>query len=435
MPLQGRRPPLEGAELIAGATSRAQRRAERRAESAEDRGELDRWLLLLTVLLVGVGLVMVFSASQAGALLQHGSPLYYFERQAVWVALGLAALFFFARTDYRRLRRLAAPVAAVVALMMLLVLVPHIGLKIGGARRWFNLGPLGTVEPSELGKLAFAFFFADWLVRREERLLSVKEGLVPFCVLGGGVLALVMLEKDLGTGLVLAAIFASSFFAAGGRKRHLVLLVAGLAGAGVVVVLKESYRSARLGAFLHPFADPLGSGWQSAQSLYALGTGGITGVGLGHSMEKFLWLPEAQTDFIFAIIGEETGIIGTTLILAGFIAFAIRGYRIAMRAPDRYGAILSASLTTWIAFQALLNMATVTDTLPITGVPLPFISYGGTALATTLAAVGVLLNISRQSTARPRRDDSWRNDATADLGRGDRWASVPGPGGRPGLPR
>ncbi|MGH7776018.1 MAG: putative lipid II flippase FtsW [Candidatus Dormibacterales bacterium] len=418
--------------MIAGA--RAQLAADD-SEALESRGELDRWLLLLTVALVGAGLIMVFSASQAAALLQHGSPLYYLERQMVWIALGLAGLVLFSRTDYHRLRELAGPGAALVALLMVLVLVPHVGLEIGGARRWFNLGPLGTVEPSELGKLAFTLFAADWLVRREGRLLSLADGLFPFVVIAAGILAVVMLQKDLGTGLVMAAILSSAYFAAGGRKRHIALLLAGLGAAGLLLILKESYRSARLNAFLHPFADPLGTGWQSAQALYALGSGGITGVGLGHSMEKFLWLPEAQTDFIFAIIGEETGLIGTSLILLGFLAFAVRGYRIAMRAPDRYGSIVAAALTTWVAFQALLNMATVTDTLPITGVPLPFISYGGTALATTLAAVGVLLNISGQAPSRGRRGRGWRKDATSDLGRGDGRTPFPGARGRPGPAR
>ena len=418
--------------MIAGARAGG---AGTRVDLAERRAEIDRWLLLLTVLLVGAGLVMVFSASQAAALLQHGSALYYFERQVVWIGLGLAVLVFFSRTDYHKLRELSGGAALLVGVLMVLVLVPHVGLEIAGARRWFNLGPLGTVEPSELGKLAFALFAADWLVRREGRLVTMKEGLVPFVVIAGGILAVIMLQKDLGTGLVMAAILSSAYFAAGGRKRHIGVLLLVLAGAGTLLILKESYRSARLNAFLHPFADPLGTGWQSAQALYALGSGGIMGVGLGHSMEKFLWLPEAQTDFIFAIIGEETGLIGTSLILLGFLVFAIRGYRIAMRAPDRYGSIVAAALTTWISFQALLNMATVTDTLPITGVPLPFISYGGTALATTLAAVGVLLNISGQAPGRGRRGQSWRKDAAVDFGRGDGRSPVPRSGGRPGPAR
>jgi cell division protein FtsW len=256
----------------------------------------------------------------------------------------------------------------------------------------------------------------------------LKEGFAPYLVLLVGALGLVLLERDLGTALVIAAILVAAFISAGGRKRHLALLLLGLGLSGWLAIILEPYRAARLAVFINPFSDQLNAGFQSTQALYALGSGGLWGVGVGHSVQKFLWLPEAHTDFIFAIIGEETGLVGTSLVLLGFGLFAVRGYRAALRAPDRLGLTLAAAITTWISFQALVNMATVTDTLPITGVPLPLISYGGSSVATTLAAIGVLLNIASQGTRR-------RSNESLDLGRRDRRAPDAGSRRGPGAPR
>jgi cell division protein FtsW len=400
---------------------------------AEERSETDRWLVLLTVLLVGAGLIMVLSSSQALGYVDHRFALYYFLRQVGFAAAGFAAMAALRRVDYRTLRRYAPAAAAIAAALMLLVLVPGLGIRVNGARRWFSLGPLGSFQPSEIAKLAFALFMARWVDKRGERLKSLSDGFLPFAILLGGTLALVMLEKDLGSALVIGAIFCAIYFAAGGRKRYLAVLLLLLVAAFALLTVVESYRAQRLAVFLDPFKDPLGAGFQSRQALLALGSGGLTGVGLGHSVQKYLWLPEAHTDFIFAIVGEETGLIGTTAVLAAFVGLALRGYRAAMRAPDRFGLALGAGITTWIAFQALLNMGTVTDTVPITGVTLPFISYGGTSLAITMAAVGVLLNIASQSDRRPRR--SRRIDATVDLGRRDGRPPVASPGRGASVPR
>jgi cell division protein FtsW len=365
------------------------------ARTAAARPQPDRYLLFTTVLLCGAGLVMVTSASVAFAYTQHQSAFYYAERQAGWMVMGFAALFVLGRVDYRRLRPLAPAGAVAAAILMLLVLVPHVGVDINGARRWFDAGPLGTFQPSELGKLAFAVFIAFWIDRNANRMGDFNHVFIPFAAMLAGVLVLLMLERDLGTAVVTVGIFVSAYWAGGGRLRHIILLVAVLGLAFVAVTLLEPYRMGRLAAFKNPWADPLGAGFQATQSIYGLASGGIFGVGIGHSIEKYGWLPEAHTDFIFAIVGEETGLVGTTLVMIGFIAFGIRGYRASLRSPDRFGVALAASITTWVTFEALLNMATVTNTLPITGVPLPFFSYGGTALATTLAAVGVLLSIAR----------------------------------------
>ena len=388
--------------------------------AARDRRQPDRLLLFTTFLLCGGGLVMVTSASVAFAYTQHQSAFYYAERQAAWMFIGFVALFVLSRIDYHRLRPLAPAGAVVAALLMILVLVPHLGVTVNGARRWFDAGPLGTFQPSELGKLAFAVFIAHWVDKNSAQMGTFQKAFVPFVAMLAGVLVLLMLERDLGTSIVVVGIFISTYWAGGGRIRHMVLLVAGLGLAFVALSVFESYRLARLTAYVNPWADPLGAGFQATQSLYGLASGGFFGVGIGHSIEKYGWLPEAHTDFIFAIVGEETGLLGTTLVMLGFLFFGLRGYRAALRAPDRFGVGLAASITTWICFEALLNMATVTNTLPITGVPLPFFSYGGTAVATTLAAVGVLLSIARSGTGSSlgRTDeviDRWRRDRRAPL--------------------
>jgi cell division protein FtsW len=397
-------------------------------------GEGDRWLLVITALLLGTGLAMVLSASSVISLQRHGGPYYFFVRQLAFAAVGLVALAVLRRVDYHALYRLAPAAAAVAGALMLLALVPHVGVQIQGAWRWLDLGPLGTLQPSEAGKLAFALFMARWVDRRQGRLHSVSEGFVPFCIMTAAVLAVLMLQRDMGTAIVMCAILVSIYFAGGGRKRHVAALVGTLALAFVLFTALESYRQQRLTTFLDPFRDPLGAGYQPTQALIGLGSGGLTGVGLGHSVQKYFWLPEPDTDFIFAIIGEETGLVGTTLVLAGFVALMARGYRVAMRAPDRFGVMLATGITTWIGFQALVNLGTVTDTLPATGVPLPFISAGGTALAITLAAMGVLLNVAAHASAElpaTRR----RIDATVDLGRRYWRTPFAGAGRRPRVPR
>ncbi len=399
------------------------------------RRQPDRLLLLTTVLLCGGGLAMVTSASAAFAYTQHQSAFYYAERQAIWILIGFVALFLLSRIDYRRLRPLAPAGAVVACLLMILVLVPHLGVTVNGARRWFDAGPLGTFQPSELGKLAFAVFAAHWVDRNAAHMGDFNRAFVPYAAMLAGVLVLLMLEKDLGTSIVVVGIFLSAYWAGGGRFRHMVLLVAGLALAFLAATLLEPYRFSRLSTFKNPFADPLGTGFQSTQALYSLASGWFFGVGIGHSVEKFGWLPEAHTDFIFAIVGEETGLLGTTLVMIGFLFFAIRGYLAALRAPDRFGVCLATGITTWIAFEALLNMATVTNTLPITGVPLPFFSYGGTAIATTLAAVGVLLSIARYGSGTGFGDGKKKKHEAFDSWRRDRRAPVSGARGRAGVSR
>lgn len=380
----------------------------------------DRALLLAVAALSAFGLVMVFSASEVQGWLWFHNAAYYFERQLIWLALGLVLLWVAAHIDYHRLRPLALPLAIVAVVLMVLVLLPHFGVEVNGARRWLRLGPM-QMQPAELAKVAAIVFMALWLERHRERLGSLEDGVVPFLALLGLVTLLVILERDLGTTLIIAAILLAQFMVAGGRKRH-VLLLALIIGLCVYIFIRmEPYRLHRILAFFNPWADPLNTGFQAIQSVVALGSGGIFGVGLGQSIQKYQWLPFAHTDFIFAIVGEETGLIGTAGIIALFGLFAYRGYRIALKAPDAFGSLLACGITTWIAFQAMVNVAAVTVTLPTTGVPLPFISYGGSSLAIALGAVGILLNVSTQS-----EKVGWIRHASIDLGRRHGRTLVPG---------
>jgi cell division protein FtsW len=379
----------------------------------------DRGLLLAVGGLAAFGLVMVFSASESQGWLWHRNAAYYFERQLVWLVLGAGLLWGCAQLDYHRWRPLVRPLALCSLALLLLVFVPHLGVTSNGARRWLKFGPL-EMQPAELAKVAVLLYMASWLERRRDRLHSVEEGVLPFLALLALITGLVMLERDLGTTLILAAIMLSQFLVAGSRKRHVLLLVAIVALAIAALIRMEPYRFHRIMAFLNPWADPLNSGFQSIQSILALGSGGIFGVGLGQSIQKYQWLPFAHTDFIFAIVGEETGLLGTTAVLALFALFTYRGYRIALRAPDLFGSLLACGITTWITAQAVINIAAVTVTLPTTGIPLPFISYGGSSLAISLLAVGILMNIAVQG-----EKVGWIRHARVDLGRRYGWAPVP----------
>ena len=380
----------------------------------------DRALLLAIGTLSAFGLVMVFSASEVQGWLWFRNSAYYFERQLIWLALGLVLLWIAAHIDYHRLRPLAWPLGIVAIGLMVLVLLPHFGVEVNGARRWLKLGPL-QMQPAEFAKIAAIVFMALWLERHRDRLDSLENGVVPFLALLGLVTFLVILERDLGTTMILAAILLAQFLVAGGQKRH-VLLLALIIGLCLYMFIRvEPYRLQRLMAFFNPWADPLNTGFQAIQSVVALGSGGLAGVGLGQSIQKYQWLPFAHTDFIFAIVGEETGLIGTSAVLALFGLFAYRGYRIALKAPDAFGSLLACGVTTWIAVQAMVNIAAVTVTLPTTGVPLPFISYGGSSLAIALGAVGILLNVSTQSAK-----VGWIRHASIDLGRRYGRTLVPG---------
>jgi cell division protein FtsW len=409
--------------------------AGRRVIAAADRAVagagVDGWLLVVIVGLVAFGLVMVYSASEALGYLWYGNPAYFFEHQLFGVALGGVGMAVAARVDYHRLHAAAKPAALATGAVLLVVLVPHIGAQHFGAQRWFQLGPL-SVQPSAIAVVVAVVFFARWLTDRGA-MLRTAGGVRDYMVVLGILLGLVLAERDLGSSIVIAAVAFVLLALGGARKRHLLLLTLMLAAGAFLMVTLVAYRADRLAHFFNPFSDAQGSGYQNVQALYGLGSGGFAGVGLGNSVQKYEWLPEAHTDFIFAIIGEELGLIGTVSVVLAFLFLAWRGVRASLRAPDSFGALLAGGITAWICSEAFINVGAVTGVIPTTGVPLPFISYGGTSLATSLIGVGILCNISaqgrRQTAARRAYVDRWGwHRGTPDPGaRGGAGA----PGGRP----
>jgi len=347
-------------------------------------------------LLCLLGLMMVLSASSVEALHSYGGAWLFFKRQVVWVALGLVALVVTARADYHRWRVLALPGVVVSGLLLVIVLLPGVGVTAGGSTRWLGFGPL-RMQPSELAKLAVLVFAADLLTRRAERVHERGALVRPLLVVVGVLGGLVMLQPDMGTTIILGLIALTVVFVGGLPLLRMAGLVVGSAAAALLFGLVEGYRRARLLAFLDPWKDAGNTGYQVAQSLVALGSGRVTGVGLGGSRAKWGFLPNAHTDFIFAIIGEELGLIGTLLVVVLFVAFTVLGVQAVLRAPDRFGSLVAAGVTGWIAGQALINMGAVTGRLPVTGVPLPFVSFGGSALVVTMAAAGLLMSIARRS--------------------------------------
>lgn len=354
------------------------------------------YLLMATVLtMLAMGLVMILSASSVEAFKRYRSSFMFFNRQAAGAALGLVAMLALARFDYRHLRRVARPFVWLVVLLLVAVLIPGVGVARSGASRWLAVGPF-NVQPSELAKLAVILFCAHILERKGARITDPRQLAFPAVPVLGLVLLLILAQPDLGTALIAAGAALAVVYLAGTRLRHMGAIL-GVGSLGVVVlILAAGYRRARLFSFLHPWADPLNTGYQTIQGQIALGSGGLFGLGLGASRQKWSYVPHAHTDFIYAIIGEELGLAGTLAVLALFFFFLYLGVRIARKAPDRFGFLLAGGISAWIGLQALINMGAVTGLLPITGVPLPLISFGGSSLVITMAGVGILLSIARR---------------------------------------
>ena len=347
-------------------------------------------LVLVTLALVAFGLVMVYSASSARALLGSDDPAYYLKRQAVYAVAGVLALVLFRRTDYRRLRNAAGPLLLASFVLLLAVLV--IGTAVNGARRWIPIATL-TFQPSELAKLALALWTAGLLARRPAP-QTLGDLVRPIGLVVGAACALILVEPDLGSALAIAIMVAAILLVAGTPVRTLVA-GGGIAGTLVLAAIwLEPYRRARIFSFIDPWHDPQGAGFQSVQAMIALGSGGIFGVGLGESVQKIYYLPEASTDMIFAIIGEELGLVGVLGVIGAFALFAYAGLNIALRCHDPFGKRLAAGLTALVCGQAAVNVSAVMGLAPLTGVPLPFVSYGGSSLVVSLASVGILLNIA-----------------------------------------
>jgi cell division protein FtsW len=350
--------------------------------------------MIVTFILLAFGLIMVYSASAVWAQYKFSDSFFFAKRQLLFAGLGMAAMFFMMNVDYWSWRKWAKPILIACFILLLIVLIPGVGMERNGSRSWIGVGAF-SIQPSEFIKLALISFLAKFLAENQRYVTTVKKGLLPSLSLVFFAFGLIMLQPDLGTGTVMVGTCFVMLFIAGARISHFVFLgLFGLAGF-VGLILSAPYRMARITSFLDPWQDPLNSGFQIIQSLYAIGPGGLFGLGLGHSRQKFFYLPEPQTDFIFAILAEELGFIGGSLVILLFALLLWRGIKVALGAPDLYGSFLAVGIISMIAIQVMINIGVVTGLMPVTGITLPFLSYGGSSLTIMLMAVGVLLNISR----------------------------------------
>jgi len=370
------------------------------AKNDDQKKPMDKLLLILTFTLLAIGIVTVFDASYGPFLQQHKSPFGLLAKQARWAVIGLVALLITTMVPYWYWRRFAIPAVSAAVILLTLVLIPHVGIELNGAKRWIGPGAL-QLQPSEFAKLALILYLAHWCAQARGKMRDLKAGLSRPLAIMGLLAALIAKEPDLGTTLVLCSTGITMLFLAGARRRHLGTLFIAAALLVTVYSVSKPYRLQRLTAFTDPKAYQLSNGYQVWHGLLALGSAGIPGLGLGDGIEK-LNVPMAPTDFIFAVIGEEWGLIGTLTLLGLFVIVAARGYTIAHNTRDPFGAMLAAGLTSLISLQTLINIAVVTSTIPNTGVPLPFISYGGSALILMMTCIGLLLNVSRHPNGRPK---------------------------------
>ena len=355
----------------------------------------DKALFIATILLVGLSIVMVYSASAAIALQKYGKSSLFLVRQVMWALMGLSLLYLVMRIDYRRYREPAFIWTCLVLVVAALVAVLF-SAPVNGARRWFGVGGIG-VQPSELAKLASIFFIAALLERRMHRIDEIGYALMPIAVAVLGLVALILAEPDFGTSMSLVLIAAVMVCAAGLNYRYIVGVGLAALPAIYVIVMGSAYRRRRTLVFFNPWADPLGDGFQIIQSIYAVGTGGLWGRGLMNGVQKLFYLPEPHTDFIYSVISEELGLVGATAVLLCFSIVAWRGLRVALLAPDAFGAFLALGLTTMMAIQAFVNISVVLKLIPTTGIPLPFVSAGGSSLVINLVGMGILLNVSQHA--------------------------------------
>ena len=396
-----------------------------------ERHEPEYGILVATVALAAIGILMVYSSSAIKAYLSKAAdPFAIVGPQIQWAALGLVAMLVMMRVDYRWLRVASVPLFIAGVVGLLLVFIPTIHIEVGGSARWLKIGPLPAVHPAEFMKLALVVYLAHWFAKRGTAVHGLLSGTLPFLVITGPVVMLVLLEPDMGTSSVLAFTAFTMFFLAGANLLHLV----GLAVAAVptvAIVFMQGFQRDRITAWLDPWHTASTLGFHSLQGFYALALGGVLGAGLGESrLAGGLFLPNAFNDFIFAIIGEEFGLLGAGLVIVLFLAIGYLGIRTSLGAPDTFGAMLAAGITAWICLQAFINIAVVVGLIPVTGIPLPFVSAGGSSLIISFAAVGILLSVSRETVEK----GTW-NDAPADRGRGHGRAHLPGPRRRSIAPR
>ena len=370
-----------------------------REKTADVRRAADLPFLLLTVTLLLTGLVMVLSASFASAYYDiqgetGHDPVYFFSRQAVFALAGVVVMLTFSRIPMRLVRKLSG--AVMLASVLSLGAVLAVGTVVNGARRWINLG-FTTFQPSEITKIAIILYFSDLICKYRDKMRTFRYGIAPFALILAGVAALLVLEPHFSAAIIILAIGAAMLYLGGARLGWFVGGGAVLVTGAVLAVLLVPYVAERVASFRDPFSDPTGDGWQIVQSLYAIGSGGLTGLGLGQSRQKYLYLPEEHNDFIFSVVCEELGFIGAAVILTLFALLIVRGYLISIRSGDRYSFLVGGGITTMLALQIILNVAVCTSLVPCTGISLPFFSYGGTALLIQLAEAGLMLSISREN--------------------------------------
>ena len=388
-------PPVKHAEKM------RRKAVERKHLLAAKSGRIDVPFLLLTLLLTVIGLVMLFSASFPSAYYEKGDPAYYFKRQAIFAAIGMVGLVFAAKFNYQRWRGAARLLLIFSVFLLMLVLIPGIGISHNNARRWLGIDQVFTFQPSEIAKLAVIVYFADSISKKREKMLQWREGIVPYAVILGVLSILMLLEPHL-SGTILIVGTGAIMMAVGGMQGW--LIGAGVGGVAAVAVLFVkaveagiiSYGASRITMWHDPWLDTSDDGYQMVQSLIAIGSGGLLGLGLGKGRQKFMYLPEEHNDFIFAVVCEELGLIGACVIMLIFAMLLLRGFWIALHARDRFGTLLVVGIMTQLGLQVFLNIAVVSGLVPATGISLPFFSYGGTALALQLAEMGIVLSVSRQ---------------------------------------
>jgi cell division protein FtsW len=353
----------------------------------------DLLLLLATLLLVTIGTVMIYSASSFLAMEEFKNGQHFLKKQIFFLVLGLAGMALTTRIYYSNLRKLAWPAIILSAVLLVMLRIPHLGVKAGGAVRWLNLGVF-AFQVSELVKITMIIFLSAYLSDNISKVTDFKKGILAPLAITGAMIVLILLQPDFGTSAILAAIALIMIYLAGGRIAHLGAIFAVIIPVAIVILYNQKYRIARIMTFLDPWKDPQGKGFQIIQSMISFGAGGFFGVGIGDSMQKLFYLPEPHTDFILSVIAEESGFLGVSAILLLYIIIILRGFKIALNAPDLFGNLLASGLTMLLALEAFINIAGVMGIIPLKGLPLPLLSYGGSSLTMSLALVGILLNIS-----------------------------------------
>jgi cell division protein FtsW len=412
-----RRTPVTGGTLDRATANRTPVKS-RAGALRRERHQADYVILVVVVALTAIGILMVYSSSAVRGYLQDADTFATVGPQIQWALLGFVAMAVMMRVDYRYLRLASVPFYLFAIALLILVFVPEFNIVVGGSARWLRLGPLPAIHPAEIAKLALVIYLAHWFAKRGTRIHGFWAGTVPFLIIVTPIAALVFREPDLGTTMVITLTALTMFFVAGANLAHLAVMAAGVALAMITVGLR-GYQLDRIRVWQNPWIDRLGEGFHTVQGLLALGIGGLFGTGLGESK---VFVPNAFNDFIFAEVGQEFGMVGALVVIGLFLLLAYSGVRVALAAPDTFGALLAAGITAWLCLQAFINIGVVVALLPITGITLPFISAGGSSLIISFAAVGILLSISRETVEK----GTWNEDATADRGRRDGRTHLPG---------